>query len=206
MPQSAPLLFSALSLDAWVSLDEDVSGELVDGRLMEEEVASWAHELVVSWLIRMLGAWIIPRGGFVLGSEGKLVISASRGRKPDALVFFGNRTLPPSRASLSHVAPDIVIEVITSTPRDQRRDRIEKKADYATLGVGQYWLIDPEAHTFEVLSLDPYRRFVEVLAVSDGAYDIPGCPGLRLDLDHLWAEIDRWTAMQEREVTDSGDL
>jgi Uma2 family endonuclease len=58
-----------LTLEEWAALDEDVPGELVDGVLEEEEVASWAHELVVSWLIRLLGGWIVPRGGFVLGSE-----------------------------------------------------------------------------------------------------------------------------------------
>jgi len=72
-----------LSVEAWFALDEDVEGELVDGGLVEEEAASWAHELVVSWLIRILGAWIVPRGGFVLGSETKLVVSARRSRKPD---------------------------------------------------------------------------------------------------------------------------
>ena len=75
-----------LSVEAWFALDEDVEGELVDGQLVEEEAASWAHELVVSWLIRILGAWIVPRGGFVLGSETKLVVSARRGRKPDVLL------------------------------------------------------------------------------------------------------------------------
>jgi Uma2 family endonuclease len=189
MPMLAPKQ-TELSVEAWLALDEDVDGELVDGHLVEEEVASWAHELVVSWLIRMLGAWIIPRGGFVLGSETKLVISAGRGRKPDVLVFFG----PGTRSQPAESTPmpaDIVVEVITATPRDQRRDRVDKKADYAALGVGQYWLVDPEARTLEVLSLDLHRRFTEVLAEAEGAHDVPGCEGLRLDLDALWAEVDR---------------
>jgi Uma2 family endonuclease len=183
---------TALSVDAWIALDEDVEGELVDGRLVEEEVASWAHELVVSWLIRILGAWIVPRGGFVLGSETKLVISARRGRKPDVLLYFGTSARKSGSASAS-IPADIVIEVITATPRDQRRDRIDKKADYATLGVGQYWLVDPEARTLEVLALDANGRFLEVLAEAEGAHDVPGCDGLRLDLDALWAEVDRGT-------------
>ena len=191
-----------LTLDAWAALDEDVEGELVDGRLEEEEVASWAHELVVSWLIRVLGAWAIPRGGFVLGSEGKVAISARRGRKPDVLVFFAGRPLPPRRSSLSRHAPDIVVEVVTSTPRDQRRDRVEKKADYATVAVGQYWLVDPEARTFEVLARGDDGRFVEVLAAAEGAHDVAGCDGLRLDLDDLWSEIDRWAAAQGHSSSD----
>ena len=108
---------TVLTVDAWAALDEDVGGELVDGSLEEEEVASWAHEIVVSWLIHVLRTWLIPRGGFVLGSETKLAISPSRGRKPDVLAYFGVRS--PAGVPV----PDIVVEVITHTPRDQRRDR-----------------------------------------------------------------------------------
>lgn len=187
MPAPMP---TELSVDAWIALEEDVEGELVDGHLEEEEVASWAHELVVSWLIRILGAWIVPRGGFVLGSETKLVVSAHRGRKPDVLLCFAG-SARKARSSRATIPADVVIEVITATPRDQRRDRIDKKADYAALGVGQYWLVDPEARTLEVLALDANGRFVEVLAAAEGAHDVPGCEGLRLDLDALWAEVDR---------------
>lgn len=198
---------AVLTVEAWASLDEDVEGELVDGRLSEEELASWAHELVVSWLIRILGAWIAPRGGFVLGSEVKLAISAHRGRKPDVVVFFGGRPLPMRGTSLTRMAPDIVVEVITATPRDQRRDRVDKKADYASLGVGQYWLVDPEARTLEVLVLDDDGRFVEVLAAAEGSHPVPGCEGLELELDALWGELERWAEAQaETEVgsTDAG--
>lgn len=189
----------ALSLDAWLSLDEDVEGELVDGHLVEEEVASWEHEIVVSWLIAVLRAWIMPRGGFVLGSETKIAIDRDRGRKPDVLAFFGARRPGPTA-----MPPDIVVEVITSTPRDQRRDRIDKKADYAAIGVGQYWLVDPVARTFEVLSLRPEGCFLEVLEVAEGKHPVPGCDGLHLDLDALWAEVDQGLAFFVREDTDSG--
>ena len=182
----------SLTLEEWGALDEDESGELVDGHLEEEEVPSWAHELVVSWLIRILGAWIVPRGGFVVGSESKLAISAKRGRKPDVVVLFAGASLPKRRSSMTRIPPDIVVEVVTSTPRDGRRDRVEKKPDYASFGVRQYWIVDPELRTLEVLARGDDGRFVEVLAASTGKHLVSGCDGLELDLDALWAELDRW--------------
>lgn len=199
MPTPA-IMQTALSVETWAALDEDIGGELVDGHLVEEEVASWAHEITVSWLIHALRSWLVPRGGFVLGSETKLAIDASRGRKPDVLAYFG----PRSRSGAASLPPDIVVEVITATPRDQRRDRVEKKRDYATLGVGQYWLVDPEAHTVEILLRHIDGRFLEVLSAAEGTHYVPGCDGLRLDLDALWAEVDQGTSFfTEIEQTDS---
>ncbi len=182
----------AMTIEEWASLAEDEPGELVDGRLEEEEVPTWAHEIVVSWLIRVLGAWVVPRGGFVLGSETKLAVAPRRGRKPDVVVFFDAEGLPPRRSSAGRRPPDIVVEVVTATPRDARRDRVEKKPDYASLGVRQYWIVDPEARTLEVLERNEDGRFVEVLAEATGAHAVSGCEGLELDLDALWAELDRW--------------
>jgi Uma2 family endonuclease len=199
MPIPAPTS-TGLTVETWASLDEDIAGELVDGHLEEEEVASWAHEIAVSWLIHTLRTWLVPHGGFVLGSETKLAISPGRGRKPDVLAYFGTR----ARSGAASLPPDIVVEVITATPRDQRRDRVEKKRDYSTLGVGQYWLVDPEAHTLEVLVRRPNGHFLEVLAVAEGTHDVPGCEGLRLDLDALWAEVEHGVVFfTPAEITDS---
>lgn len=79
-----------MSVEQWAALDEDEPGELVDGHLEEEEAPTRAHELVASWLIGVLRGWIVPRGGFVLGSESKVAVSARRGRKPDVVVFFSD--------------------------------------------------------------------------------------------------------------------
>jgi len=181
-----------LTLDEWAAMDEDESGELIDGQLEEEEVASWAHEIVVSFLIGVLRAWFVPRGGFVLGSETKLAISERRGRKPDVVVFRSKRELPDRSSSLTRVPPDIVIEVVTPTPRDGRRDRVEKKHDYARMGVSQYWLVDPELRALEILSRGTDGRFIEVLTESTGIHPVPDTDGLTLDLDALWAEVDSW--------------
>jgi Uma2 family endonuclease len=192
MPGSASPL-RHMTLEEWAALDEDDPGELVDGVLEEEEVASWAHEIVVSFLIGLLRGWAVPRGGFVLGSETKLGISARRGRKPDVVVFLSTERLPGRRSSITQVPPDIVIEVVTPTPRDGRRDRVEKKPDYASFGVRQYWIVDPELRTVEILARrEEDGRFVEILAESFGSHPVKDLPGLTLDLDALWRELDRW--------------
>ena len=75
-----------MSLEEWAALPEDNEGELVDGRLVEEEAPEATHESIVAWLVVALWSWVVPRGGFVFGSELKLAVRARRGRKPDLAV------------------------------------------------------------------------------------------------------------------------
>jgi Uma2 family endonuclease len=126
----------------------------------------------------------------VLASEAKLIVGPRRGRKPDVLAYLPGTPLPSRRRSASKAAPDVVVEVITPTPRDQRRDRVEKKADYFGMGVKQYWLIDADARTVEVLARDG-ERVVQLLSAASGAHVIAGLEGFVLDLDAMWSDADR---------------
>jgi Uma2 family endonuclease len=194
MPQTATVQDAAaryMSIAEWVQMPEDEPGELLDGRLVEEEVPDLIHETVVSWLIGLLRGWIIARGGFVFGSEGKFVVAPERGRKPDVTVFFPAARMLPRRGAV-HVPPDVAVEVVSPTPRDRRRDRIEKPDDYAAFGVRYYWIIDPEERSLEILELGADGRYVRALGAVSGRLDpVPGCDGLVMDLDEMWAEIDR---------------
>jgi Uma2 family endonuclease len=179
-----------MSAQEWIDLPEDEPGELVDGTLEEEEIPGFLHEIVVAWLVHALHAWAVPRGGFVFGSDAKYLLTTRRGRKPDLSVFVASRRLP--RYGAGKAPPDIVIEVLSPTARDERRDRIEKATDYGAFGVSWYWLIDPERRTLEILSLDVRGQYQPSLALRTGRCDrVPGCDGLVLDLDDLWAETDR---------------
>jgi Uma2 family endonuclease len=179
-----------MSLDEWARLPEDEPGELVDGLLVEEEEADWDHEDVVAWLMLLLGAWVMARGGRVYGSDGKYAVHPGRGRKADVSAFLPGTPLPP-RHGPSTTPPDILVEVISSSTRDVKRDRIEKPEDYAGFGVRFYWLIDPDDRTLEIFELQPGGRYLRVVAAAEGTIDVPGCDGLRLDLDALWAYVDR---------------
>jgi Uma2 family endonuclease len=115
------------------ALDEDDSRELVDGRLDDEEEPSAIHEAVVRWVLVLLDAYVRPRGGLVFGSGIKLAVRARSGRLPD-VVCYGRGRRPEARGVV-RVPPDIVVEVVSSSPRDERRDRIEKPDDYGAFGV-----------------------------------------------------------------------
>lgn len=180
-----------MTLEEWANLPEDDGGELVDGCLVEEEVPDPAHEMIAAWLVTLFVNWLRGRGGFVFGSETKLKVSSRRGRKADIVVYLPGAAVPPRRGLLTS-PPSILVEIVTPTPRDERRDRVEKMDEYAALGVPYYWLVDPALGSLEIFELTSDRRYARVLAATEGRLDVvPGCAELVIDLDELWREIER---------------
>lgn len=178
-----------MTLAEWADMPEDEPGELVDWRLVEEEVASTPHEVVVSWLGRRLGNWAELSGGLVLGSEAKFAVAPGHGRKADLSAYFTRARKLPRRGPIV-APPELMVEVVSPTPRDGRRDRVEKMHEYAAFGVRWYWLVDPRLRTLEILRLGEDGHYALVVSAAEGAVDVPGCEGLRIDIDALWREVD----------------
>ena len=185
-----------MSLAEWAALPEDEPGELVDGQLVEEEMPTYIHERIVAWLILAVGTWGAQRGALVAGSGAKFAVAADRGRMPDVTIYLrGDRR--PQPTGLIDAPPTIAIEIVSATPRDQRRDRIEKLEEYARFGIRWYWLVDPELRSFEIFERNADGRYVHLVGVSSGVIDpTPGCDGLALDVSALWAEVDELIAGQ----------
>jgi Uma2 family endonuclease len=179
-----------LTIEEWEALPEDEPGELVDGELREEEVPGLLHELAVTWLVVLFRNWLGAGNGFVFASELKVVLSPKTGRKPDLTVVLPGRALSGPRRAL-RVPPDLMVEIVTPTPRDERRDRIEKMEDYARFGVPFYWLLDPALGSLEIFELRDGRYFRALAATEGTLTNVPGCEGLTLDIDALWAELAR---------------
>jgi Uma2 family endonuclease len=178
-----------MTIAEWAELAEDVPGELISGRLVEEEVPDYVHELIVAWLVRILGNWAEENGAIVGGSEAKLMLSRDRGRKADTTVYLAGRR-PPRRGAI-RIPPDIAIEVVSPSARDRRRDRVEKPDEYAAFGIRWYWLVDPEERTLDIYELGGDGRYRPVLTqITGGVHEVPGCTGLTLDLDAMWAKAD----------------
>jgi Uma2 family endonuclease len=77
---------------------------------------------------------------------------------------------------------------------DERRDRVEKMGEYASFGVRFYWLVDPALGSVEIFELHEGRFARAVAATAGELRHVPGCPGLTVDVDELWAELARLAA------------
>lgn len=49
-------------------------------------------------------------------------------------------------------SPELVVEVLSPSTRSE--DLLRKAPEYAAAGIGQFWVVDPDARTLEVHRLD----------------------------------------------------
>ena len=85
-------------------------------------------------------------------------------------------------------APDLIVEVIS--PFTVRRDLHEKLNIYETFGVREYWIVHPKDKTMLIMTPDKdgYYRPSRLMTTGD-VIDSRIFPGLKLDLDELFADV-----------------
>ena len=140
-----------VSYEEWLRMPEvtDAIEEVVNGEIRIMPPAKWKHcriiELITKALQRQLDG---DRYSFATGSFGLIIRKAPlTSRVPDLAVF--DLTTLIEQDGYIHSAPQLLVEVLS--PANNRREREEKLADYAAIGVPEVWLVSPEARTVEVL-------------------------------------------------------
>ena len=63
-----------MTVDEWADLPDDVPGEIVDNRLVEEEMSDYAHEVIVAFLARIFGIWSDESGAVVATSDARFAV------------------------------------------------------------------------------------------------------------------------------------
>lgn len=128
--------------------------ELWDGELVMSPAPSYFHQKIVARFFRQLDDWVGGRKlGEVVFGPIDMVLSSHRVTQPD-VAFISKERLGIVTKTINGPV-DLAAEVISLGNRN--RDRIEKRDLYEQYGVREYWLIDPEAQTLEVLHLESGR-------------------------------------------------
>jgi Uma2 family endonuclease len=158
--------------------------ELWDGELIMAPAPFFDHQKTVLRFYRRLDDWVSSRNlGEVITSPIDMVLSPHRAVQPDGAFVARERPAIIQRVIMGPA--DLVAEVV-SLGGGRNRGRIEKRDLYEQHGVREYWIIDPESET------------VEVLALVNGRYELvqrshPGetgasrlLPGLEVSVNYLF--------------------
>lgn len=168
--------------DDFVALPEGDRRELFDGHLIEVDVPTSFHEAIVMILGYYLHGWARLNGGRVYASGYKVKVSARRGLMPDVRFYRGGRRIPLQ--ALTEGAPDLGIEIVS--PSSGRHDRVTKLEYYRSIGMPEYWLIDPLEQSLHRFVLGDGGYFVEAFD-GDRVVTPDTFPGLEIPLAELWA-------------------
>jgi Uma2 family endonuclease len=131
--------------------DELKHAELIDGEVVTNPPTP-LHQRAVLRIASAIDAW--TRQGEGRGEatmEPAVQIGLDRGYLPDVAWYREERCQPPEQAPSFTGPPDLAAEVLS--PSTRTIDALRKRADYARIGVGELWLIDPEEPVVQV-----YRR------------------------------------------------
>jgi len=159
----------------WAMDHEDRNCELIDGVLVEKDMAS--HEsLLALYLGYLLNAYLAQTPlGIALGADGPLRLSSTRIRIPDVSVIlwerFPNRRIPASQA-VFNVVPDLAIEILSAG--NTGREMNLKRDEYLDAGVQLVWYIDPRARTATAYAGDGTMQQLDEHGTLTGGNVLPG--------------------------------
>jgi Uma2 family endonuclease len=160
--------------------------ELVDGELVVTPVPIIRHQVISMNLTRSLDQHIRPGNlGMVFYAPTGVRFSHHDLLIPD-ICFVSRERLGILGETFFEAAPDLVIEILS--PGTRRRDLTTKRDLYGRFGVREYWPVDPEKRTVDVLALvgDGYQP---VPVREDGSLQSRVLPDLRLTLEDVFEGI-----------------
>ena len=175
---------ATLTYDDYLMTPGDERWELLRGELIMVPGPNTAHQRITLNLVRFLSAFVEENAlGEVFISPYDVVLSRTNVLQPDIIFVSSDQQSIITDANIQG-APALVVEVIS--PSTASKDREVKRGIYAETGVGEYWLVDPDARTISVMSLQD-KDFREVANYGAGeVLSSPTLEGLVLDLTRIF--------------------
>ena len=135
----------------YLLLPEGDRRELIEGDFHVVPAPSFRHQVISRNLGIRLWEHVDASGlGEVVWAPTDVVLSPESVVQPDILFVSNERRGIIMEANVSG-APDLVVEILS--PSTVERDRELKLTLYARYGVREYWIVDPEDETVEVMEL-----------------------------------------------------
>jgi Uma2 family endonuclease len=135
--------------------DDGKRYEVIDGDLYMTPAPVTRHQMIVTRLSNLLFTYLERNPiGTVLTAPCDVLLSDVDVLQPDLLIVLQSGL---ARITDKNVQgpPDLVIEILS--PGTAGRDRDLKHKRYEHFGVREYWLVDPDQNTVEILRLKENR-------------------------------------------------
>jgi Uma2 family endonuclease len=142
--------------------EDDRRYEIVDGELLVTRAPHWKHQKAINRIANGLDSWSLKTNlGEAVPTPG-LIFTDADNVIPD-VVWISKERLATGLDESGHlmVAPELIVEVLSSGAENTRRDKDLKLRLYSARGVREYWIIDWQEQRIEL-----YRREMATLSLA----------------------------------------
>lgn len=179
--------FTSKDLDAMPRI-EGVRYEIIDGELYVSNAPHWHHQYAADEiLIALRTSREVSATGVTVTAPG-LVFAEDQDVIPD-LIWISNERLARGQDAAGHftIAPELIVEVLSTGWSNEHRDRDVKLSLYSRQGVDEYWIVDWRARQIEVYRrVEGDLRLVATVAGED-TLTTPLLPRFACLVSSLWA-------------------
>lgn len=163
--------------------------ELHRGYIIVSEVANYLHAMQIVALMQPLWLYRAANRGLVhailANMDCKLLIPEMESeRHPDIAVYLTRPKGKKDRTLWRTWFPELAIEVVSESSRD--RDYVDKREEYWTLGIKEYWIVD--AKLAQVVLLRRGKSdWIEKFLGPDEIIESKLLPGFKLPCQSIFA-------------------
>ena len=165
-------------------ITEDDTWEFINGQVFMHSPSRAAHLLVLDNLHLALIQHVRAHKLGWLGREKALCVFPRNDYEPDIVFFSPAKARLIKPETMKFPVPDFIVEVLS--PSTAKHDRGVKWEDYQTNGVGEYWIVAPEAKTVEQFLLKDGRYPKRVTARTAGVLESPAVRGFKLPVKAIF--------------------
>lgn len=160
--------------------DDGYRYEILDGDMVREPAPRPAHQMISGNLFAILRQFALEhRMGLVFNAPVDVVLSQVNVLEPD-LIFISRDEMAVLTEENVAGAPTLVAEILS--PSTRQRDRTIKRKIYERFGVKEYWIVDPDDRTIEVLALMETGYVSRGVFTAGETLSSPVLPGLVIDV------------------------
>jgi Uma2 family endonuclease len=176
------------TFEDYMSWDEDVRCELIDGLLYNSIYPSPKHQRILMNLVTEIGIFLRGKKCRVYPAPFNVRIKGFTRRdtvlEPDLSVICDSSKVDDKGCK---GAPDMIVEILS--PSNRNHDRFTKFNLYRHAGVKEYWIVDPDDRTVEKNILRSGKYTVEKFSGTD-VIDVYVLDGCKIDMNIMFEDID----------------
>ena len=158
--------------------------ELIEGELIAVPSPSTYHQRIAGNLEYILREFVQTSNlGYIYDAPCDVVLSEENVLQPDILFITRERSQIITKENIQG-SPDLVIEILC--PSTAERDRTHKRTLYARYGVREYWIVDPDERTVEIMTLREEGSEAVGVYQGEARVESPLLSGLMIDLKRIF--------------------